>query len=95
MIMDADTILDQGFHGSVIRYWARQFGIGYGAIALFAYLLLIILQLLAAESWVWFPFWIGLGLVFVLERVVTAWGCGWRARLLGLSLFTELFYAAS
>jgi len=83
-----------GFRASVIRYWAQQLGIGYGAIALFAYLLLILLQLLAADSWVWFPFWIVLGLVFVLERVVTAWGGGWRARLLGLSLFPELFYAA-
>ena len=29
----------------------------------------------------------------VVERVVTVWQGGWRARLLGLSLFPELFYA--
>jgi cellulose synthase/poly-beta-1,6-N-acetylglucosamine synthase-like glycosyltransferase len=83
-----------GFRASVTRYWAQQLGIGYGAVALFAYFLLLLIQLLATDDWVWFPFWIVLGLIFMLERVVTAWGGGWRARLLGLSLFPELFYAA-
>jgi cellulose synthase/poly-beta-1,6-N-acetylglucosamine synthase-like glycosyltransferase len=82
-----------GFRPSVARYWAQQLGIGYGAIALFAYFLLIVLQLLAADSWVWFPFWIVIGLIFLVERVVTAWAGGWRARLLGLAVFPELFYA--
>jgi cellulose synthase/poly-beta-1,6-N-acetylglucosamine synthase-like glycosyltransferase len=76
-----------GFRASVTRYWAQQLGIGYGAVALFAYFLLLLIQLLATDDWVWFPFWIVLGLIFMLERVVTAWGGGWRARLLGLSLF--------
>ncbi|QGN31577.1 glycosyltransferase family 2 protein [Microlunatus sp. Gsoil 973] len=82
-----------GFRPSVTRYWAQQMGIGYGAIALLAYFVLIIVQLLAAESWVWFPFWIVIGMIFMIERVVTAWGGGWRARVLGLLVFPELFYA--
>lgn len=82
-----------GLRPPVIRYWAQQLGIGYGAIALFAYFVLIIVQLLSADSWVWFPFWIVIGLIFMLERVVTAWGGGWRSRLLGLAVFPELFYA--
>ncbi len=83
-----------GFRVSVIRYWAQQLGIGYAAIALATYFALIVVQAMATDNWVWFPFWIGLGLVFILERVVTAWRGGWRARLLGLSLLPELFYAA-
>jgi len=82
-----------GMRPQTFRYWMQQLAIGYGVIALGSYLLLIILMLLATSDWVWFPFWIGIGLVFTLERVVTVWRGGWRARLLGLSLFPELCYA--
>lgn len=82
-----------GLRPQTFRYWLQQLGIGYGVIALGSYLLLIVLMVLATSTWVWFPFWIGIGLVFTLERVVTVWRGGWRARLLGLSLFPELFYA--
>ncbi|MBT8161677.1 MULTISPECIES: glycosyltransferase [Arthrobacter] len=75
-----------------IRYWAQQFGIGYGVIALSAYLLLILMMVLSLDTWVWFPFWLGIGVVFSLERVVTAWRGGWRARILAATLFPELFF---
>ncbi|MBL0746382.1 glycosyltransferase [Nocardioides baculatus] len=82
-----------GMRPQTFRYWMQQLGIGYGVIALGSYLLLIILMVLATSDWVWFPFWIGIGLVFTLERIVTVWRGGRGARLLGLSLFPELFYA--
>jgi biofilm PGA synthesis N-glycosyltransferase PgaC len=82
-----------GVRPATFRYWAQQLGIGYGVIALSAYLGLIVLMVVATDTWVWFPFWIGVGLVFTLERVVTVWRGGWKARLLGLTLFPELFYA--
>lgn len=82
-----------GLRPQTFRYWMQQLGIGYGVIALGSYLALILLMVLATSTWVWFPFWIGVGLVFTLERVVTVWRGGWKARLLGLSLFPELFYA--
>jgi poly-beta-1,6-N-acetyl-D-glucosamine synthase len=82
-----------GLRPQTFRYWMQQLGIGYGVIALAAYLLLIILMVLATSNWVWFPFWIGIGLVFTIERIVTVWRGGWKARWLGLSLFPELFYA--
>lgn len=89
-----ENLGEYGFRASVGRYWAQQLGIGYGAVALFTYFLLILVQLLAADSWVWFPFWIGLGLVFMVERVITVWRGGWRARLVAVLVFPELFYAA-
>lgn len=46
------------------RYWAQQFGLGHGVIALSSYLLLILLTVLALDTWIWFPFWLGLGLLF-------------------------------
>ena len=82
-----------GVTRQTLRYWFQQLGIGYGVIALSAYFVLILVTVLALDNWVWFPFWIGLGLVFTLERVVTVWRGGWRARVLGLLLFPELFFA--
>ena len=76
------------------RYWVQQLGIGYGVIALTSYFVLIVLMLLSMGTWVWFPFWIGLGLLFTVERLVTVWKGGWRARLLAATLFPELVFAA-
>jgi cellulose synthase/poly-beta-1,6-N-acetylglucosamine synthase-like glycosyltransferase len=82
-----------GIRSAVIRYWAQQLAIGYGVVAIAAYLLLTLLMVLALDSWVWFPFWIAVGAIFVIERVVTVWRGGWRARLLAVTLFPELAYA--
>ncbi|WP_426245056.1 glycosyltransferase family 2 protein [Nocardioides sp. LHG3406-4] len=82
-----------GVTPQTFRYWAQQLGIGYGVIALASYLLTILLMVLALDAWVWFPFWLGVGLVFMVERVVTVWRGGWAARLLGATLFPELFFA--
>ncbi|MGN8246279.1 glycosyltransferase family 2 protein [Cellulomonas soli] len=77
-----------------LRYWAQQLGIGYGVIALGSYFLLLTLALLSSDQWIWFPFWIGLGGLFTLERVVTVWRGGWRARLLAATLLPELVFDA-
>ncbi|MFC9353799.1 glycosyltransferase [Arthrobacter sp. NPDC057013] len=74
------------------RYWAQQFGLGYGVIALSSYLLLILLTVLALDTWIWFPFWLGLGALFSFERMVTVWHGGWRARLLALTVVPELLF---
>lgn len=81
-----------GVRTQTLRYWAQQLGIGYGVIALVCYAALMALAGAFAD-WHLLPFWIGMGAVFVVERVVTAWRGGWRARLLALSLFPELLYA--
>ena len=39
-----------GLRPSVMRYWAQQLGIGYGVIAIAAYLLLILVFLLAIDG---------------------------------------------
>ncbi len=82
-----------GLRAQTFRYWAQQLGIGYGVIALASYLLLMLVMALATGSWVWFPFWLGIGLVFTIERVLTVWRGGWHARLLAAMLFPELIYA--
>jgi cellulose synthase/poly-beta-1,6-N-acetylglucosamine synthase-like glycosyltransferase len=82
-----------GLRPSTFRYWAQQLGIGYGVIALGSYVALILLTVLSIDSWVWFPFWMGLGLLFAVERVVTVWDGGWPARLLAAALLPELVFA--
>ncbi|GAA3538676.1 glycosyltransferase [Nocardioides daeguensis] len=88
-----ENLGEYGMRPSTFRYWAQQLGIGYGVIALFAYLFLMTVMALSFDSWVWFPFWLGTGVVFTIERVVTVWRGGWKARLLAATLFPELFYA--
>jgi cellulose synthase/poly-beta-1,6-N-acetylglucosamine synthase-like glycosyltransferase len=77
---------------AMLRYWAQQLGIGYSVIALSAFWLLMAVTVLAASRWVWFPFWLGVGSLFVVDRVISAWGGGWRARLLAALLVPELVY---
>ncbi|MGO4804395.1 glycosyltransferase [Arthrobacter sp. 2MCAF15] len=81
-----------GVTAQTTRYWVQQLGIGYGVIALSAYLLLIFLMVFSLDVWIWFPFWLGVGGVFMIERVATVWKGGWRARILALTLFPELFF---
>jgi poly-beta-1,6-N-acetyl-D-glucosamine synthase len=81
-----------GVTPATLRYWAQQLGIGYSVIALGAFLLLLLLTALSVSTWIWFLFWLGLGSVFIAERVVTVWHGGWRARLLALALIPELCY---
>ena len=77
---------------ATIRYWGQQVGIGYGTVALNSALLLILITALAVNAWIWFPFWMVVGSVFLIERVATAWRTGWRGRLLAVALLPELPY---
>jgi hypothetical protein len=80
-----------GLTRATLRYWLQQIGIGYGTIALNAYLLLMLITLLAADSFVLVWFWVAIGLIFVVERV-TVWAAGWRGRALALPLVIEIGY---
>lgn len=81
-----------GVTPQTLRYWAQQIGIGYGVVALFSYFALILLMILAMDTWVWFPFWLGIGVLFAVERTVTAWRGGWRARIVAMLVFPELVF---
>lgn len=88
-----ENLGEYGMRSATFRYWAQQLGIGYGVIALGCYLLMMVLMTLSFDTWVWFPFWLGTGTIFTIERIITVWHGGWRARLLAATLFPELFYA--
>lgn len=82
-----------GVTPQTLRYWAQQLGIGYGVVALTSYFALIVVMALSLDAPVVFPFWLTIGAIFMVERVVTVWRGGWRARILGALLLPELVYA--
>lgn len=81
-----------GFKPTLVRYWAQQLGIGYSVVALGSFWALLAITALASPGWVWFPFWMGIGSIFIVDRVWSAWKGGWRARILAALLFPELLY---
>lgn len=81
-----------GFTAATIRYWGQQLGIGYGTVALNSALILMLITFFAIDMWIWFPFWTVVGAVFLVERVLTVWRGGWRARALAVTLLPELAY---
>lgn len=87
-----ENIGEYGITPQTLRYWAQQLGIGYGVIALGCYLVLLLLMVVSLDDWIWFPFWVGMGIVFVVERVATVWHGGWRARVLAMLLLPELLF---
>ncbi|HLP23997.1 MAG TPA: glycosyltransferase family 2 protein [Microbacteriaceae bacterium] len=87
-----ENIAAYGVTATTSRYWSQQLGIAYSVFALWSFFVLITLQLLATDNWVWFPFWISMIGIFAAERVYTVWPGGWKARLLALAIIPELLY---
>ena len=82
-----------GMSSATARYWTQQFALGYGVLALAAYLAVTVLSYLAFGVFTVVIFWVLLGALFAVERTVTVWPGGWRARLLAAPLLIELVYA--
>lgn len=81
-----------GWTPTTRKYWGQQLGIAYGVLSLQLFFLLLIMTMLSVSSFAFYPFWIGVSLVFVIERVVTVWPAGWKARLIAAPLVIEIFY---
>lgn len=52
----------------------------------------MLITAISVNTWIWFPFWLAIGLLFAIERVITAGPAGWRGRLLAAALLPELCY---
>ena len=87
-----ENLAAYGLTRATMRYWGQQMGIAYGAVALNLAILLMIITALSVDEWIWFPFWTMVGIIFWLERIITAWGGGWKARGLAALLIPELLY---
>ena len=89
-----ENITHYGITPATTRYWSQQLGIAYSVFALGSFFLLIFLQITSTDLWVWYPFWITILVIFMVERVVTVWSGGWRARGLALLVVPELLFDA-
>ncbi|MEZ0448052.1 glycosyltransferase family 2 protein [Cellulomonas sp. ICMP 17802] len=82
-----------GITRTTAPYWAQQLALAYGVVALNSYFLLMAVALLASDSVRWSPLWVAIGLLFLVDRVVTAWAAGWPGRLLAVPVLPELGYS--
>jgi cellulose synthase/poly-beta-1,6-N-acetylglucosamine synthase-like glycosyltransferase len=87
-----ENIAAYGVNSTTTRYWSQQLGIAYSVFALWTFFLLIFLQVFSSDIWIWYPFWLLVGGIFILERVISVWAGGWKARLLAAVLIPELLY---
>lgn len=87
-----ENIATYGITSTTARYWSQQLGLAYSVFALWSYFLLIVLQIISSDTWVWYPFWIIMALVFIAEKVWTVRKADWKAKALASTLVIELLY---
>jgi cellulose synthase/poly-beta-1,6-N-acetylglucosamine synthase-like glycosyltransferase len=87
-----ENIATYGITSTTARYWSQQLGLAYSVFALWAYFLLIFLQIVSTDTWIWYPFWIIMGVIFIAEKVWTVRKSDWKAKLLASTLVIELLY---
>jgi cellulose synthase/poly-beta-1,6-N-acetylglucosamine synthase-like glycosyltransferase len=87
-----ENLLAYGVTPVTRRYWAQQIMLSVGVAALWLYLGLTAVSLIVGHAFTLSPFWTGVTVVFLIERVVTAWAGGLRGRILAGTLYLELFY---
>jgi cellulose synthase/poly-beta-1,6-N-acetylglucosamine synthase-like glycosyltransferase len=87
-----ENIATYGITSTTARYWSQQLGLAYSVFALWTYFLLIFLQIVSTDTWIWYPFWIIMGVIFIAEKVWTVRKSDWKAKLLASTLVIELLY---
>ncbi|WP_432164885.1 glycosyltransferase [Streptomyces sp. bgisy031] len=87
-----ENLRDYGWTRVTAPYFGKQIMMGAGALAFALYLSFVALQLAYLGALGVNPFWTAIGAVFVVEKVVSVWHAGWRARLLASVLVVELAY---
>jgi cellulose synthase/poly-beta-1,6-N-acetylglucosamine synthase-like glycosyltransferase len=87
-----ENIATYGITSTTARYWSQQLGLAYSVFALWTYFLLIVLQIVSSDVWIWYPFWIFMAFLFIVEKVWTVRKADWKAKLLASTLVIELMY---
>lgn len=86
-----DNLREYGVSRVTLRYIGQQAMILVGILTIAALLLLTALSI-AAGTFALSGFWLAVGGVFILERVITVWPGGPRARLLAAAVLPEIAY---
>lgn len=87
-----ENLRDYGWTKVTAPYFGKQIMMGGGALAFALYLVFVALQLAYVGHLGINPFWTGIGLIFIVEKVVSVWHAGWKARLIAALLLPELAY---
>lgn len=87
-----ENLRSYGLTKVTARYFGQQIMMGCGAVAFALFLWLTVWQLWLFGQLAFSPFWTTVGLIFVVEKVVSVWRMGARARLLAAVLVIELAY---
>jgi len=86
-----ENLREYGVTKVTARYWGQQVMIAIGTVLMSLCIVLMVLD--AAFGLIAFnPLWASVGLIFWLERVVTAWKAGRRGKLLAALYVPEIFY---
>lgn len=86
-----DNLRAYGLSRVTARYYGQQVMIAVGAVMLLS-LLAMTAVTVALGTFTVVPFWLGVGAVFVAERLVTVWDNGPRARRVAALVVPELCY---
>lgn len=87
-----ENLRDYGLTKVTAPYFGKQIMMGLGALAFALYLTFVVLELYYLGRLGVSPFWTSIGGIFVVEKVVSVWGAGWRGRLIACVLVIELAY---
>lgn len=87
------NVADLGFNRVTAPYWGQQAMLGLSVALLWSLIGLTCLALVLAGPTTPQPFWLAMGAVFVIERVVTIWDEPARYRWFAALILPELTYA--
>jgi biofilm PGA synthesis N-glycosyltransferase PgaC len=85
-----ENIRHYGLTRVTARYAGQQAMIAFGLVAMWSYLVVTAMSI--GQPMTFAPFWLGVGMIFIVERIVTVRRRGWRAMLLALPLVLEAAY---
>lgn len=86
-----ENLFAYGFTKATRRYWYQQGMLVLGTLMMGLYLLLTV-HAATNDALKWSPWWLSIGAIFWLEKVVTAWAAGRKGRVLATLMIPELAY---
>ena len=81
-----ENCIQYGYTPTTRRYWGRQALALTGVIIFALYLSTLLVALLTASLQI-LPFWLGVTVVFMVERAVTVKDAGWKQMLISASMY--------
>jgi cellulose synthase/poly-beta-1,6-N-acetylglucosamine synthase-like glycosyltransferase len=87
-----ENLVDYGLTPITARYWARQVLTHVGVLVTAIYLLSIVYSLTTAGSIRVQPFWLGVTVIFMVERAISVRQRGWIQVSLAATLLVEMVF---